>query len=82
MLPNTYNLVLITCYLLPNAFYPNLLPITFFWTLVVINVILASIYIMLTTDYIFQMLYTGKYIPYFMIRIKLPDICCSYFKDM
>ena len=29
-----------------------------------------SFYIMLTTNYIFQMLYTGKYIPYFMIRIN------------
>ena len=82
LLPNTYNLIFVTWYLLPIACYPNLLPTTFFWTLVTRNVLLDSFYIMLTTDYIFQMFYTGKWIPYFMIRIKLPDICCSYFKVM
>ena len=51
-----------------------MLPTTFFRTLVTGKVILDSFYIMLTTNYIFQMLYTGKYIPYFIIRIKLPDI--------
>ena len=70
LLPNTYNPILVTLYLLPNACYPNLLPTTYFWTLVTGNVILDSFYIMLTTDYILQMLYTGKYIPYFMIRIN------------
>ena len=74
LLLDIYNPILITWYLLSNACYPNLLPTTFFWTLMTRNHILDSFYIMLTTKYIFQMLYTGKYIPYFMIRIKLPDI--------
>ena len=74
LLPNTYNLKLFTWYLLPIACYPNLLTTTFFWTLVTRNIILDSFYIMITTNYMLQMPYTGKYIPYFLIRIKLPDI--------
>ena len=45
------------------------------------NLLLDSFYTMLATDYIFQMLYTGKCIPYFMIIKRLPDICHSYIKD-
>ena len=74
LLPNTYYLILVTWHLLPNAWETNLLPATFFWTLLTGSVILYSFYMMLTTNYIFQMLYTCKYIPYLMIRIKLPDI--------
>ena len=65
--------------MIPNVGYPNLLTTTFFGTLATRNVILDSFYIMLTTNYTFQMLYTVKKIPYFMIRKKLPDI---YFMDM
>ena len=74
LLPNTYNLILVTWYLLPNACYPNLLPTTFFWTLMNKNVIVDSLYIIITRNYIFQILHTGKYIHNFTIRIKLPDI--------
>ena len=52
-----------------------------FRLIIYLNDILDSFCIMLSTDYIFQMLYTGKHIPCFIIRIKLPDICCSYFKE-
>ena len=61
LLPNTYNLLLVTWYLLPSACYPNLLPTIFFWTLVTGNVTLDSFYIMLTTDYIFHALYWQIY---------------------
>ena len=74
LLPNTYDLIFVTWYLLPIPCYTNLLTTTFFWTLVKRNITLDSFYIMITTNYMLQMLYTGKYIPYFLIRIKLPDI--------
>ena len=66
---------------IPHLPLITLQPKTFFWVFVSGNAELDSFYLMITTDYIFQKLNSGKYVPCFMIRIKLPDICCSYFME-
>ena len=77
LLPNTHNLILITLCLLPKFVKPKKKILT----LVTRNVKLDSFYMMVPTDYIVQILYAGICTPYFVIEIKLPDICSSYFQE-
>ena len=58
LLPNTYNLLLVTWYLLPNACYPNLLPTTFFWTLYIGFFLHNAHYRLHIPDALYWLIYT------------------------